>query len=192
MHPSQNYLILSKYFSETIYPYLIKCWYWHQGLLHFNFKRRDTSQERATSFLITANLHPAPWCCSSGLSGSFTGTRRTPRLEWPQRLSASRSPHPSSRPASPRARSPSQKSSRSSRWQCRSQPSSWSRGHQQNSPRWFRRWGGGRCGSYKIFSAPCFPCLLVEKYSAHTNENRQEAKRAAFTIALMAIIFVLL
>ena len=44
----------------------------------------------------------------------------------------------------------------------------------------------------KIFSAPCFPCLLGEKYSAHTNKNRQEAKRAAFTIALMAIIFVLL
>ena len=92
MHPSQKYLILSKYFSETIYPYLIKCRYWHRELLHFNFKRRDTSQERATSFLITANLHPAPWCCSSGLSGSFTGTRRAPRRKWPQRLSASRSP----------------------------------------------------------------------------------------------------
>ena len=44
----------------------------------------------------------------------------------------------------------------------------------------------------KIFSAPCFPCLLGKKYSANTNENRHEAKQAAFMIALMAIIFVLL
>ena len=66
-------------------------------------------------------------------------------------------PHPSSRPVSPTARSPSQKRSRSSRWQGRSQPSSWSRGHQQNSPRWFRRWGGGRCGSYENIFSPLLP-----------------------------------